>query len=129
MRRADEVLEVRVAHDDPVVAVVVALPLDLRAGGLRDRVHELVDVVEGAAELAGRLRLERDRRRAGRLQPEVDLHRDRRGRQREELILLRLGELLSPEQDVAETHRFYATGRPISRAISASAAIRFSSGG
>ena len=100
---ADEILEVGVVDDDPVEAVLVALALDLRARRLRDRVRQLVDVVERAPELAGRLRLERDRGRAGRLQPELGLERDRRGRQHEELVVLRLGELLAPEEDVPET--------------------------
>ena len=61
----DEVLELGVVNDHPVEAVLVALPLDRRAGLLRDRFDELVDVVERAAELARRLRLERDRADAG----------------------------------------------------------------
>jgi hypothetical protein len=40
-----------------------------------------------------------------------------------------LGELRAPEQGVAQSQCRYATGRPISRAILASAARRFSSGG
>ena len=52
MRRPDEILEVGVVDDDPVEAVLVALALDVGAGGLRDRVGELVDIVERAAELA-----------------------------------------------------------------------------
>ena len=47
---------------------------------------------------------------------------------REEPVVLRLAQLLAPEEDVAQRHP-QATGRPISRAISASAAMRFSSGG
>ncbi len=65
-------------------------------------------------------------------QPELGLERDRGGREREQPVVARLGELLAPEEDVAEAHgaaEAQATGRPISRAISASAARRFSSGG
>ena len=99
---ADEILEIGVADDDPVVAVLVGLALDLRAARLRDRLDELVDVVERAPELTRRLRLERDRRGAGGLQPELGLQRDGGGRQREEPVFLRLGELLRPEENVPQ---------------------------
>src|SRR6185312_4655845 len=92
VHRRDQVLELAVVDDQPVEAVLVALALDRRARLLRDGLHELIDVVEGAAELAGRLRLESDRARAGRLESELDVERYGRRRQREQPVLLRLGQ-------------------------------------
>jgi hypothetical protein len=76
---------------------------------LRHRVQELLQLVLGAHELGGRERLEDDRGVPGRLQPELGLERDPRRRDREQLLLLRLGKLLAPEEDVCQA-RFYASG-------------------
>ena len=65
---------------------------------------------------------------AVRRQPELGLERHRGGREREQPVVARTLELLAPEEDVAQAQA-QATGRPISRAISASAARRFSIGG
>src|SRR5207244_6267430 len=111
-----EVLEVRIANDYPVVTEVVALALDLRARRLRCRLDQLVRLVEGAPELPRRLRLERDRRHAGGLQPELDLERHRGGREREEAIFLRLRELLPPEQDVPKAQAASRARVPSGRA-------------
>src|SRR5262249_13046995 len=101
--RTHDVLQLVVVDDDPVVAVLVALALDLRAGLLGDRVDELVDVVERAPEVDRRLWLERDRPGAGRREPELRIERHRGGGQREETIFARLLELLLAEEDVPET--------------------------
>src|SRR5579884_1259631 len=98
------VLEVRVAHDDPLEAEGVALPVELRAAVGRDRVEQLLHVAFGADELAGRERLEDDRRRAPRLEVAIHLQRHRGGREREELLPRRRLQLLPPEQDIAESH-------------------------
>src|SRR5262249_6944526 len=69
----DYVLEVPVADDHPLVPVVVLLPLDLGAGRRRRRPYELLHVALGTVELARGERLERDRRDARRLDPELGL--------------------------------------------------------
>ena len=69
-----------------------------------------------------------DRSRAGELQAELGLQRDGCRRQPEQAVIRRLGSFLRPDRTSRSPTR-YATGRPISRAISESAAIRFSSGG
>ena len=73
----------------------------------------LVEHVPAPTYPLRRHRLEEHRGLAGRLQPELDLKRDPRCGQREELVAGRLLELLAPEEDVAETHAGYnSTGRP-----------------
>ena len=63
------------------------------------RVEQLLEVALGPDELAGRHRLEDDGRDAGRLQPELDLERDARGREREQAVPGDGGRALpSPEQ-------------------------------
>ena len=97
-----ELLEVVVAHDQPLEPELVAAPLDLRVRLLRDRVQQLLQLVLRADELGRGQRLEDDGRVAGRLQPEVGLERDPSRRDGEELLLLRLRKLLAPEEDVGE---------------------------
>ena len=63
--------------------------------------------VSDAVEVAARERLEDHGCLSGRLQAELGVERDGRGREREEPVVLGLGELLPPEEDVAETQ-----GRP-----------------
>jgi hypothetical protein len=78
--------------------------VDLRLALLRHRLDQLVDVVERAAELARRLRLERHRGDAGRLQVELGVERDRRRREREQPVGFWFGELLLAEEDVPQPH-------------------------
>ena len=82
----DEVLEVVVADDHPLVAVRVRLALDLEPADAAAALQQLVDVVVDAVEVAGRERLEDDGRDAGGLQAELDLERDLRGREREQPV-------------------------------------------
>src|SRR5688572_23843228 len=97
----DQVLEVAVAHDEPLVAVRVVAPPDLGAGALSDDGEELVDLLLGPGELPRRERLGHDSRHAGGLEPELGLERDLRGREREKLVELRALEALPPaEEDV-----------------------------
>ena len=85
----DQVLEVLVADDQPLEAELVVLPLDLRAGLAPTASEQLLELVLGAHELAGREGLEADAGRAGGLQPEVGLERDPRGRDREQPLARR----------------------------------------
>ena len=102
MHRGDLVLELRIVDDDPRVAEFVLAAFELGAGVGRDPVQELLEIVLGADEVAGRKRLEADAPRPGRAQPQLGVERDRGGRQREQPLARRAGELLSPEQDVTE---------------------------
>ena len=56
--RRDLILEIGVADDDPRVAELVLAALELRAGVGGDTVEQLLEVVLGADEVAGRERLE-----------------------------------------------------------------------
>src|SRR5204863_5368861 len=84
MHGRDEVLELRVAHHEPLEAELIRLPFDPRARLGRNRVEQLLKLVLGADKLSGRERLEADAGRAGRLQVELGLERDLRGRDREQ---------------------------------------------
>src|SRR5205814_4565372 len=57
VRRRDDVLQILVADDDPLEAEVVRLRVHLRAGLLRSRAQQAVDVLLDGGELAGRDRL------------------------------------------------------------------------
>src|SRR5580765_2176449 len=119
------VLQVRVTDDDPRVAERVLAALELRAGLCGYPIEELLQVVLGAHEVARRERLENDPSRAGRTQSELRVERDGSGAQGEQPLARRTGEL--PRLEAPRGGQ--STGRPISRAISARAARRFSSGG
>src|SRR5581483_7194572 len=93
------VLEIGVADDHPLEAERVLLPLERRPARLRDALDELLRVGLGLGELARRERLEDERARAGRLQPAIDVER-----QREEAVARRALQLLPAEEDVSETH-------------------------
>ena len=67
----DEVFEVAVADDEPLVAERVLAAADLGAGGLRHHSQQLVDRLFGAHELACRERLEDDAGHPGRAQAEL----------------------------------------------------------
>src|SRR5919197_6429886 len=86
VRRRDEVLEVPVADDEPLVAESVRTPAHLRAGLLRSDPEQLVELALGAHEVARRERLEHHGCDARRLQAGLGLERDRRCREREELF-------------------------------------------
>ena len=92
-------------------------------------VEERLQLVLGADKFARRERLEDDGGGPGRLEPELRLERDARGRKREELLAGGVLQLPASEEDVGEPHEVYSTGRPISRESSARRARRFSSGG
>ena len=89
MDGGDEILEVRVANDEPLEPVRVRAALDLGARLTRGRRARAPHLVGGEAELACRERLVDDGRRAARLQAELDVERHPRGREREELVEVR----------------------------------------
>src|SRR5438067_214772 len=89
----DLVVELWVADDHPLEAERVGLPVDVRALPFRDTAQQLLGVVLRRRELAGRHRLEDERRVACRLERALDIERHRRSREREELVRRRLFEL------------------------------------
>jgi hypothetical protein len=103
VNRVDQVLEVRVVEDEPLVAVRVFRPPDSRARARRDDAEQLVELVLGPDELAGRQRLEDDRSLPRRLELVLELQRDDRRREREQLVARGLLQALAPEDDVEET--------------------------
>jgi hypothetical protein len=105
VHRRDQVLEVRILDDEPLVAEIVRLAPQLRARLPRGDVEQLLQIVLGAHEVTGRQRLEDDRSAPGRPQPELVLERDDGGREREQLLAPRLLELAPPEDDVQEPDR------------------------
>src|SRR5207247_10935604 len=109
-------------------AELVRLALDLRAGLRGYRVEQLLEVALRARKLPGRHRLEDHRGHARRLQAELDVERHLRSRECKETIPGGGGRSLRPPEQTLKSHSYW-TGRPISRAISARAASRFSSGG
>jgi len=83
------------------------------------RVEQLLEIVLCPDEFSGGEGLEDDSGRAGRAQSELGVQSHRRCRQREEAFTRRCCELFLAEENVAKAQRgAYATGRPISRAIS-----------
>src|SRR5437763_1498435 len=104
VHRGHLVLELGVADDDPLVAEVVRLALATGAILAGDPVEHCLQVVLGANELAGRERLEDDSAGARRLQPKLGVESHPRCREREQPLLCRVLELLTPEEDVSETH-------------------------
>jgi hypothetical protein len=100
----NEILEVAVLDDEPLVAEGVLPAPDLRARGLRSDAEKLVDVLLGARELARRERLEDDGCDTGRAELELGLERDAGGREREQLVELGALEALAAEQDVSKSH-------------------------
>ena len=92
------------ADDDPRVAERVLAALELRAGLCGYPIEQLLQVVLGAHEVAGRERLEDDLSRAGGTQPELRVERDRSGAQGKQALARRTGELLLPEERVSKPH-------------------------
>ena len=99
------VLEIGIAHDQPLEAERILLAVELGARALRDRLDEFLHLVLDAHELAGRERLEDDPGDAGGRQVQVDLERHSRGREREQPLFGRAFQLLATEEDVSQTHR------------------------
>src|SRR5215210_4144101 len=104
MHGGDLVLELRIADDDPRESERVLAALELRGGPDGDAVEQLLQIVLGTHEVAGRQRLEADRARARRSQPQIRLQRHGGRRQREQALARGSRELFLAEENVAETH-------------------------
>src|SRR4051812_45768358 len=102
--RGDLVLQVRVADDDPRVAEGVLPALELRARLSGYSLQQLLQVVLGTHEVAGRERLEDHPSRASGTQAELRVERDGSGAQGKQALARRTGELLLPEERVSEPH-------------------------
>ena len=88
VHRRHLILDLRVVDDHPLVAEAVGLPLDLGARRGCRGLEELLDVGVRAVEVAARERLEDHGCLPGRLQAELGVERDGRGREREEPVVL-----------------------------------------
>ena len=129
MHGRDEILEIVVADDQPLEAERVVFRSIFESGSAATASSSCSTSLAARDELSRRHGLEDDGGDAGSAQPELDLERDARGRQREERSRApEAARFRRPKRTSFNATR-YATGRPISRAISARAASRFSSGG
>src|SRR5439155_17341872 len=103
--RGDLILERRVVDDDPRVAEGVVAAFGLRARLRRNRVQHLLQVVLRPHEFSRGEGLEDDASHSRRPEPQFRVQRHRGGRQREEPLLRRAGQLLLSEENVAEPHQ------------------------
>ena len=105
VERDHQVLEVRVAQDQPAVAELVVGRLDLRAGVLGGAAQQLLGLLHDALEVGGAERLEDDPGRAAVLEAEPGLERDlRRGHREQPVGRGALQLALAAEERVEEAH-------------------------
>ena len=125
----DEVLEVVVLDDDPVVAELVLRRVT------REPVSRAAMSSSSCSSFSARTKspdesgLNTTPAAVPRLQPELDVERDPRGGEREEPLALRLLELLPAEEDVGEDPRGLDGAAHLAGDLRERAASRFSSGG
>ena len=100
----DQVVEILVGQLQPLVAVLVDAAVHLRALVLERELDHVLDVGAALAEPGRRHRLEADRGVLRRLQPEARVERDLGGRDREQPLERRLGDLGATENPVEEPH-------------------------
>src|SRR5439155_10870184 len=102
VHRGHDVLEILVANDDPLVAELVGLRLDLAAGLLRRGPQQPVDVLLDRRKLACGQGLVDERAGAAEPQPTGDVERDRGRGHGEEPLGRGTLQLLSAREDVSK---------------------------